>query len=305
MSRNLIPLSFRSMSRPFSAEPLMIIATETRVTARPTPAAASMPTAVRPCRKEDLARVAEIHKARFALPGTLLGQLSPTLIAGLYASFFGRATFLVHATGGDVNGFVLGGSSRAMTRCKLSFFRKYALLCIVDVVRRPQLWTRAFHAFVKLIGDWSSSASETAPREEFRMVSIAVSPRDAKRRRHGAGSRVRGGDGRRTSGVQPQCLENQCLGNPLLRAVGFSLHRRNCQVVDAAQGIGRQCRHSETAHGIRVHSGSYCKASEPIFWKVRTASSRTRGLQSRNSGTRLGMESGPILPKVWAASTAT
>jgi len=169
------------MSRPFSAEPLMIIATETRVTARPTPAAASMPTAVRPCRKEDLARVAEIHKARFALPGTLLGQLSPTLIAGLYASFFGRATFLVHATGGDVDGFVLGGSSRAMTRCKLSFFRKYALLCIVDVVRRPQLWTRAFHAFVKLIGDWSSSASETAPREEFRMVSIAVSPRATRK----------------------------------------------------------------------------------------------------------------------------
>ena len=141
MSRNLIPLSFRSLSRPFSAVPLAI-AGEARAKTRVTPAATAMPSAIRPCREEDLARVAEIHKARFALPGTLLGQLSPMLIAGLYASFFSQATFLVHTSDGNVDGFVLGGSSQTMTRCKLAFFRKYALRCIVDVVCRPNLWFR-------------------------------------------------------------------------------------------------------------------------------------------------------------------
>ncbi len=130
--------------------------------------------AIRPCRKEDLARIAEIHKSQFVKPDMLLGQLSPTSIAALYGTFIDRSIFLVHSNDGEVDGFVLGGSQRAMVSCKLSFFRKRALSCIVDVVRRPKLWRMAFRSFFKLIGNWLSSMAGASPQEDFHMLSIAV-----------------------------------------------------------------------------------------------------------------------------------
>jgi ribosomal protein S18 acetylase RimI-like enzyme len=123
----------------------------------------------------------EIHKAQFLLPGTLLGRLSPTLIAALYATFLDRSIFLVHASDGEVDGFVLGGSSSAMMRCRLSFFRKHALFCIAEVTHQPQLWLRAFRSFVKLIKCWLSTRTAVSPREEFRMLSIAVAAHAARK----------------------------------------------------------------------------------------------------------------------------
>ena len=111
---------------------------------------------------------------RFLLPGTLLGQLSPALIAALYAAFLNRSIFLVHTSEGEVDGFVLGGSLRAMLGCKLSFLRQHALFCIADVLHRPQLWLRAFRSFVKLIRAWRSSRVKSPPRGEFCLLSIAV-----------------------------------------------------------------------------------------------------------------------------------
>ena len=118
---------------------------------------------------------------RFLLPGTLLGQLSPALIAALYAAFLNRSIFLVHTSEGEVDGFVLGGSSRTMLNCKLSFFRKHALFCVADVLHRPQLWLRAFRSFVKLIRAWRSSRVKAVPREEFCMLSLAVARQAARK----------------------------------------------------------------------------------------------------------------------------
>jgi ribosomal protein S18 acetylase RimI-like enzyme len=137
-------------------------------------AAEAVRTDVRPCREEDLARIAEIHRSQLREPGALLGQLSPALIAALYAAFLDRSIFLVHASDGLVDGFVLGGSPRAMLDCRLAFFRKFALSCLANVVRRPRLWPRVFRSLVKLVGKCLSSVAGALPREEIRLLAIAV-----------------------------------------------------------------------------------------------------------------------------------
>jgi len=129
---------------------------------------------IRPCTKEDLARIAEIHKSRFSAPDMLLGQLAPASIAALYGTFLDRAIFLVHSNDGEVDGFVLGGSSRVIVSCRLSFLCKRAISCIADVAGRPNLWLRAFRSFVKLIGNWFSSMAGASPSDDIRLLSIAV-----------------------------------------------------------------------------------------------------------------------------------
>ena len=144
-------------------------------------AAKRMRTEIRPCTRKDLAKVAEIHKSRFLVPSALLGQLSEPLIAALYAAFLDRSTFLVHLSGGEVDGFVLGGSSRAMLRCRLSFVCRHPLACVAEVVCRPKLWRLALRSFVALIGKWFASMSGTPSNEEFRMLSIAVAAHAARK----------------------------------------------------------------------------------------------------------------------------
>jgi ribosomal protein S18 acetylase RimI-like enzyme len=136
----------------------------------------TLPRAIRPCRKEDLARIAEIHKARFLLPGTLLGQLSSALIAALYSAFLDRSIFLVHLTHGKVDGFVLGGMSGVVTSCKWTFLRGHFLFCLADLARRPHLWYLALRSFVRLMGGCFSLGAKPAPSEECRILSIAVDP---------------------------------------------------------------------------------------------------------------------------------
>ncbi len=168
MSSNVIPISFGNLRGHSLAR-------------KATRAAETMPAAVRPCREEDLARIAEIHKTQFLVPGALLGKLSPALIAALYAAFLDRSIFLVHTSNGKVDGFVLGGSSRELIRCKYSFLCRHALFCLADVVRRPRLWLRVFRSFVGLVGGWLSSRAGALPEDKFRMLSIAVDPRAARK----------------------------------------------------------------------------------------------------------------------------
>jgi len=148
---------------------------------RATSVAETLRMAIRPCTKEDLARIAEIHKSQFLAPDMLLGQLSPASIAALYGTFLDRSIFLVHSNDGEVDGFVLGGASRVMLSCRLAFFRKRGLSCIADVVRQPSLWLLAFRSFIKLIGSWFSLMAEASPREDYRLLSIAVAT-DATRK---------------------------------------------------------------------------------------------------------------------------
>jgi ribosomal protein S18 acetylase RimI-like enzyme len=126
-------------------------------------------------------RIAEIHKSQFSMPGTLLGRLSPALIAGFYAGFLDRSIFLVHATNGVVDGFVLGGSYRELMRCKLSMLRDHPFLCILEVARRPQLWLRLVRPISKLLGSSLTPAIGDSSREEFRLLSIAVAPEAMQR----------------------------------------------------------------------------------------------------------------------------
>jgi len=67
-----------------------------------------------------------------------------------------------------------GSKSSRKSAGLLSTFRKRALSCIVDFAGRPDQWLLAFRSFVKLIGNWLSSIAGGSPREEFRLLSIAV-----------------------------------------------------------------------------------------------------------------------------------
>ena len=99
---------------------------------------------IRPCRKEDLCadrgdpQIA-VRRTERAPRATWPGDC----IAELYGAFLGRSIFLVYQSNGEVNGFVLGGPSRAMVSCRLAFSRKWALACLAEVARRPKLWLRA------------------------------------------------------------------------------------------------------------------------------------------------------------------
>jgi len=136
---------------------------------------------LRKCRNTDLVRIAEIHKAQFGTPGTLLGRLSNALIATFYSGFIGRPIFLVHSTNAQVDGFVLGGSHRELKRCKLAGLRKRPLLYFMDIVRRPDLWWRATRPIAKLLGNRLVPAIGASPREEYRLLSIAVAPEGTSR----------------------------------------------------------------------------------------------------------------------------
>jgi ribosomal protein S18 acetylase RimI-like enzyme len=142
---------------------------------------------IRPCAKGDIARIAEIHRSQLLVPGTLLARLSPALIATFYETFLQRSIFLVHATNGQVDGFALGGSSRAVMACRLSFVRRHILFCIADLAVRPQLWPRAFRSVGKLIANGFSLLVDAPPCEDFRLLAIAV---DRSARRQGVGTRL-------------------------------------------------------------------------------------------------------------------
>ncbi len=136
--------------------------------------------AIRPGTREDLPRVAEILRSQFLSKGTLLGRLSQGLLEAFYDAFIDRTTFLVHTNGGDVNGFVLGGSAPTITGCKVSFFRQHALLCVLEVLCRPSLWLRALGSLANLRRGWLSLRAGSLPREDYRMLSIAVNPSVAR-----------------------------------------------------------------------------------------------------------------------------
>ena len=140
----------------------------------------SLLAAIRTCRKVDLARIAEIHKSQFSVPGALLGELSPALIAAMYEAFIEQSVFLVHVSNGAVDGFVLGGATCELVSCRLSFLRQCGLWCVLDVLRRPRIWLLAFRSLAKLVGKLVSAKSGAASNEEFRLLSIAVAA-DAER----------------------------------------------------------------------------------------------------------------------------
>ncbi len=194
-------------------------------TERATGDAESMRMVIRPCRKEDLARVATIHKSQFLLPGALLGQLSPALIAALYAAYLDQSVFLVHSSDGEVDGFALGGSSRVMLSCRLSFFRRHALMCLAGVAPTPSLavgasFFRQVDRNVVLVARRGLAVRRIPPD-----IDRGSRTCDKEWCRHEIDSRFRGGDSRSRLHVRPECLENQYGGNSLLREVGFSTCR--------------------------------------------------------------------------------
>jgi ribosomal protein S18 acetylase RimI-like enzyme len=143
--------------------------------------------AIRVCRKEDLARIAEIHKSQFLVPRTLLGELSPTLITALYEAFIDRSVFLVHISNGKVDGFVLGGAMRELVRCRMSFVRRCGLWCAAEVLCRPRIWMMAFRSFAKLLRKLVPSKARAVSGEDYRLLSIAVA---ADSERKGIGTKL-------------------------------------------------------------------------------------------------------------------
>jgi ribosomal protein S18 acetylase RimI-like enzyme len=134
----------------------------------------SSPTTIRTCHRDDLAKIAEIHKTQFAVPGTLLAELSPALVAALYETFIDRSVFLVHVTGSRVHGFVLGGAARELMRCRFMFARRYGLRCILDILRRPRMWLLSIRSLAKLIGKLARSKTAASTNEDLRLLSVAV-----------------------------------------------------------------------------------------------------------------------------------
>ena len=284
MSSNVISVSFDNLRGHFSGK-------------KASHATATLQTAIRPCRKEDLPRIAEIHKAQFLLKGSLLGRLSPALIGAFYGAFLDRSIFLVHTSDSEVDGFVLGGPSRAMVNCKLSFLRKHALFCLADIARRPHLWLRAFRSLLNLTGHWMPSS---APSEEFRMLSIAVA---ARATRKGVGTALVQGFEAALRTVSRtyrlNVLKINVAGNPVLRETGFPMRRRDSHCVDAAQGNGG-CRgqvwnrnpRPRQARGVNVGLSMLLeeempaikpRCSSPIVWDGPAVGSATRA-GNRNLG---------------------
>jgi ribosomal protein S18 acetylase RimI-like enzyme len=131
---------------------------------------------VRACRRADLPRLVEIHHSQLCPPGTLLGRLSPQLLAEFYANFLKRSVFLVHAFNGEVDGFVLGGAPALLSRCRLALLGDHGLRCALEIARRPSLWLRTPRTLCKLVGSKMSSPRGTATGDEFLLLSIAVDP---------------------------------------------------------------------------------------------------------------------------------
>jgi ribosomal protein S18 acetylase RimI-like enzyme len=136
----------------------------------------SNPMTIRACTNEDLVQIAKIHKIQFSTPDSLSGRASVALVAAIYEEFLDRSIFLVHTSGGFVDGFVLGGSSRILTRCRLSFFRRNAPACIATVLRRPHIWWLALRSSLKLVRSWIKLFVAASPSEDFRLLSLAVAP---------------------------------------------------------------------------------------------------------------------------------
>ncbi len=211
MYTDVIPISFGNVRERVSADPTTI-------------AAQTIGTAIRACRKEDLMRVAEIHKSQFLLKGSLVGQLSPALIATFYSAFLDRATFLVHASGGEINGFVLGGERAELGKCKTSFLRKHLLLCITDILQRPSLWPRAFRSLADLILHARRTTGSALPHKGFRMLSIAVDERAARK---GVGTAL-------VQGFEAE-MSLAC------RAYGLNVLKTNTSAIDFYEKLGFQC----------------------------------------------------------------
>jgi ribosomal protein S18 acetylase RimI-like enzyme len=150
-------------------------------------AAAERQVSIRPCTKDDVSEIAAIHKRRFTQQGYILTQLSPSLIATLYASYLGRSVFLVHTTAGKIDGFVLGGNSRVLMDCRFSFLHKHWLFCARHIAFQPRLWVRSLLTLAKLAKSRLWSMRSGPAREEFRLLSIAV---DGDASRKGVGGEL-------------------------------------------------------------------------------------------------------------------
>jgi ribosomal protein S18 acetylase RimI-like enzyme len=141
----------------------------------------TMLTSVRPCRKEDLPQIAAIHKSQFCTPDALLGKFSPSLITGLYAAFLEKSVFLVCSSNDEIDGFVLGGPSQAIMRCRLAFCRQHALSCAMSILSRPGLWRRALSAGIKVVRDWTVSISRASSEADYCLLAIAVAETSKRR----------------------------------------------------------------------------------------------------------------------------
>jgi ribosomal protein S18 acetylase RimI-like enzyme len=101
-------------------------------------------TEVRGATRDDVVAVARIHKARFGTADYTLGQFSFSLIGKFYAEFLGRCVFLVHASDGRIDGFVVGGLPSEIFAVQRRFSFKHLPQCGLEVLCRPHLWPAAY-----------------------------------------------------------------------------------------------------------------------------------------------------------------
>ena len=122
-------------------------------------------TPIRDATTDDLLRIATIHKARFS--DHLLGRFSIPLLVKFYTVFLGRTIFLVHTTGGEIDGFILGETTRSWRPASASFSEATG-------------WTRPGKPCCNLRSGCKGFAPFGArfiPREQARPAAAAESPR--------------------------------------------------------------------------------------------------------------------------------
>jgi ribosomal protein S18 acetylase RimI-like enzyme len=133
---------------------------------------------VRAAAADDLGAVARIHKARFSHIDYLLGQYSLSLIAVFYRRFLTGAVFLVHTNDrGEVDAFLLGGTSNELGAGKREFARAHAVQIAWETLLRPRLWGIALRTAWGILRPAARRAAERVPAprvEEMRLLSIAV-----------------------------------------------------------------------------------------------------------------------------------
>jgi ribosomal protein S18 acetylase RimI-like enzyme len=129
---------------------------------------------IRACKKEDLSRVARLHKKAFSFELSLLSQSSPRLIEKFYAECLDHCILIISEPNGKVTGVALGGAAEDLSRARRSFYWKNVLGCIAQGLSNAKLIVHALSNWRNLFlgtrldpGDWLDVA--------FTLLVLAVS----------------------------------------------------------------------------------------------------------------------------------
>lgn len=119
----------------------------------------------------DIPQIALLHKSQFSTH--FLGRYSVKLIERFYENFITSSIFIVNENKlGEIDGFVLGGSSDKLNISKSNFIKNYRLHYILETISMPSVYLQAL---TKAVDICKSLISPEHSVDSIRLLSIAVS----------------------------------------------------------------------------------------------------------------------------------